>query len=84
LSQIPPGGSVEGFAKSREAIVEHRYTVEGMTCQHCVDAVSREVAAVRGVSGVVVDLGAHTVVVAGGDDAAVRAAIDEAGYTVSS
>ena len=59
------------------------YTVEGMSCGHCVDAVTGEVTKVPGVSGVTVDLGAKTVTVSGSpDDAAVRDAIDEAGYTV--
>lgn len=60
------------------------FNVEGMTCEHCVHAVTGEVGKVAGVSQVDVDLGANTVTVSGqnfGDDA-VRAAIDEAGYTV--
>ena len=59
------------------------YTVDGMTCQHCVNAVTTEVSAVPGVEAVEVDLAAKTVTVTGGDDAAVRAAIDEAGYEVA-
>ncbi|HWL37016.1 MAG TPA: heavy-metal-associated domain-containing protein [Frankiaceae bacterium] len=60
------------------------YTVDGMTCQHCVDAITGEVTKVGGVADVTVDLGAKTVTVDGEplDDAAIRAAIDEAGYTV--
>jgi len=54
-----------------------------MTCQHCVDAITTEVGQVDGVADVVVDLTAKTVTVEGGaDDAAIRAAIDEAGYSV--
>jgi copper chaperone len=63
--------------------VQHHYDVQGMSCQHCVNAVTAEVSAVPGVSAVNVDLGAHTVTVEGGDDTAVRAAIVEAGYTVT-
>ncbi|HEU0131273.1 MAG TPA: cation transporter [Mycobacteriales bacterium] len=60
------------------------YTVEGMSCQHCVDAITGEVRGVAGVAGVQVDLATGTVRVDGdADDAAVRAAIDEAGYTVA-
>jgi copper chaperone len=59
------------------------YTVNGMTCQHCVNAVTAEVSSVPGVEAVEVDLGAKTVTVTGGDDAAVRAAIDEAGYEIA-
>ncbi len=58
------------------------YTVSGMTCAHCVAAVSDEVGAVPGVSSVVIDLDTKQVAVHGEnlDDAAIRAAIDEAGY----
>ncbi|HMA46193.1 MAG TPA: cation transporter [Frankiaceae bacterium] len=60
------------------------YTVEGMSCDHCVHAITGEVAKVAGVGDVAVDLEAKTVTVTGEpvDDDAVRAAIDEAGYTV--
>lgn len=60
------------------------YSVDGMSCQHCVNAVTGEVTKVPGVQDVSVDLGAKTVTVTGEsvDDAAIRAAIDEAGYTV--
>ena len=60
------------------------YSVDGMTCGHCVAAVTSEVTKVDGVAGVDVDLAAKTVTVTGEpiDDAAVRDAIDEAGYTV--
>lgn len=60
------------------------YRVAGMTCQHCANAITEEVSAVAGVSGVTVDLEAKTVLVAGAavDDDAVRSAIDEAGYEV--
>jgi len=53
-----------------------------MTCSHCRVAVTREVSQVAGVRSVDVDLEAKFVRVHGTrvDDAAVRAAIDEAGY----
>jgi copper chaperone CopZ len=55
-----------------------------MTCGHCVAAVTREVSAVPGVTEVSVDLASGLVSVSGAaDDAAVRAAIDEAGYEVA-
>jgi copper chaperone len=62
------------------------YSVEGMTCEHCVHAVTSEVSRLAGITDVRVDLGAKTVTVTGGpiDDAAVAAAVDEAGYTVTS
>jgi copper chaperone len=61
------------------------YTVEGMTCQHCINAVGGEVGQLPGVTTVAVDLDRGTVTVTGGqiDDNAVRAAIDEAGYRVT-
>ena len=61
------------------------YTVAGMTCGHCVAAVNAEVRAVPGVTEVSVDLDTKAVVVNGTslDDAAIRAAIDEAGFEAS-
>ena len=59
---------------------EHR--VPGMHCMHCEAAVKEEVSMVDGVESVVVDLEAKRVVVTGVelDDAAIRTAIEEAGY----
>jgi copper chaperone CopZ len=56
-----------------------------MTCGHCVRAVSQELLSTRGVSAVDVDLASGRVVVTGPDldDAAVCAAVDEAGYEVT-
>ncbi|MGZ8687909.1 MAG: heavy-metal-associated domain-containing protein [Gaiellaceae bacterium] len=58
------------------------YVVAGMSCAHCKAAIESEVAGVEGVESVVADLDAKLVVVRGAelDDAAIRAAIDEAGY----
>ena len=59
------------------------FTVRGMTCGHCVSAVSAEVGALPGVSEVEVDLTTGTVTVTSEqllDTGAVRAAVDEAGY----
>ena len=59
------------------------YAVSGMSCQHCVDAVTAEVGRISGVEQVQVDLptGAVTVTSSAplGLDA-VRDALDEAGY----
>jgi copper chaperone len=60
-----------------------QYTVKGMTCGHCVSAVSEEVGRLDGVTDVQVDLASGLVTVASTaplDEAAVRAAVDEAGY----
>jgi copper chaperone CopZ len=59
------------------------YTVQGMTCGHCVSAVSAEVSALPGVSDVDVDLATGTVTITSDhplDTGAVRAAVEEAGY----
>lgn len=59
-----------------------RLNVEGMTCAHCERAIKQAVAALSGTAEV--DLAAGTVEVTGIDDiAAVRRAIEEAGYTVT-
>lgn len=58
------------------------YSVPGMHCGHCEQAVKEEVSAVPGVASVAVDLETKRVEVRGEslDDAAIRTAIDEAGY----
>jgi copper chaperone CopZ len=58
------------------------YLVAGMSCHHCIIAVTDEVTKVGGVDAVDVDLGSKIVRVRGGeiDCGAVVAAIDEAGY----
>ena len=59
------------------------YQVSGMTCGHCVQAVSREVGALPGVETVDVDLATGAVRVTSGQplsSEAVRDAVDEAGY----
>jgi copper chaperone len=62
------------------------YTVVGMTCGHCVNAVTEEVSAVPGVTGVDVDLAGGGLTVTSDapvDEAVVRAAVEEAGYEVA-
>jgi copper chaperone len=61
------------------------YTVEGMTCSHCVVSVREEVVEVAGVSAVDVDLASGRMTVTGQDvnDDAVRQAVAEAGYEVA-
>jgi copper ion binding protein len=63
------------------------YTVKGMTCGHCVSSVEGEVGRLGGVSEVKVDLPTGRVSVTSQselDPAAVRAAVEEAGYEVVS
>ncbi len=62
------------------------YAVEGMSCQHCVDAVTAEVGRLTGVEQVQVDLDAGAVTVtstAALDLDAVREAVDEAGFDLA-
>ncbi|MGO4536797.1 heavy-metal-associated domain-containing protein [Leifsonia sp. 2MCAF36] len=64
------------------------YLVAGMTCSHCVGSVTEELESIDGVETVRVDLnagGTSTVTVSSAaplDADAVRAAIDEAGYSL--
>lgn len=65
------------------------YSVTGMTCGHCTAAVTEELSKLSGVNEVTVDLNAggtsavHVTSEAALDDAAVREAIDEAGYELA-
>jgi copper chaperone len=61
------------------------YTVAGMTCGHCVNAVSTEISKVARVNDVTVDLNSGVVTVTSDgpvDREAIVAAVDEAGYEV--
>ena len=63
------------------------YTVSGMTCSHCVNAVSEEVGNIPGVTDVQVDLASGAVTITSGapvEETAVQAAVDEAGYELVS
>ena len=67
-------------------MTEQTYTVTGMTCEHCVASVTEEVGELAGVSAVDVDLATGAVTVTSDrplDDAAVRAAVEEAGYSLA-
>jgi copper chaperone CopZ len=66
--------------------VTSTYTVTGMTCGHCVQAVTSELSELPGVAGVEIDLGSGAVTVTSAEpltDEAVRAAVDEAGYELA-
>ncbi|GLY00744.1 MULTISPECIES: heavy-metal-associated domain-containing protein [Actinoplanes] len=66
--------------------VTSTYTVTGMTCEHCVQAVTTEISALPGVAGVLVDLPSGGVTVTSDtplDAEAVREAVDEAGYELA-
>jgi len=62
------------------------YTVTGMTCGHCVASVTEEVQEIPGVENVDVVLASGSLTVTSAepvDDAAVQAAVEEAGYQLA-
>jgi copper chaperone len=65
------------------SMIEHGYTVSGMSCGHCAQSVTEEITALPGVVEVGVDVPSGRVVVRAEaalaeDD--VRAAVEEAGF----
>jgi copper chaperone CopZ len=61
------------------------YSVPGISCGHCKNAIEGELAPLDGVESALVDIEAKTVTVTGEiTEADVRAAVDEAGYEVES
>jgi copper chaperone len=73
------------ITRERKPMITTAYKVTGMTCEHCVNAVSSELSSLGGVSAVKVDLvpdGVSLVMVTSAAalaDDAVSAALDEAG-----
>jgi copper chaperone CopZ len=66
--------------------VTNTYTVTGMTCSHCVQAVTGELSSLPGVEDVRIDLASGAVTVTSRAPLAdndVRAAVDEAGYELA-
>ncbi|MGY0007700.1 heavy-metal-associated domain-containing protein [Micromonospora sp. I033] len=66
--------------------VVQTYSVTGMTCEHCVRAVTEELSALPGVEEVRIDLAAGTATVTSAAALpldSVRAAVDEAGYELA-
>jgi copper chaperone len=78
--------STEGAAAS---LVEANFGVAGMTCGNCVAHVTQELSAIVGVDAVEVDLvngGVSSVTIRSSapiSDAAITAAVEEAGYRVA-
>ena len=68
-----------------QTIEQLDYAVPTVSCGHCRAAIAAEVERVAGVTSVEVDLDGKRVSVTGSGlvDAAVRAAIDEAGYEIA-
>ncbi|NIE64979.1 cation transporter [Burkholderia sp. Ax-1719] len=61
-----------------------QFNVEGMSCQHCVGAVTRAIHEQDAAAKVQIDLAAGRVSVESNQSADVlKAAIDDAGYTVT-
>lgn len=60
----------------------HSYSVPAMSCDHCIKAITGSVAPLAGVDSVAIDLDTKIVTVVGGDNDAIVAAIDDAGYDV--
>jgi copper chaperone CopZ len=64
--------------------IEQIYSVNGMSCEHCRGAVAEEVGALAGVDAAEVDLAAGKLTVRGDvSEAAVRGAVEEAGYELA-
>jgi len=64
-------------------MITERFQVPGVSCQHCVNAITTEVAAIPGVQQVQVALDSKTVTVAHAEQVSadqIVAAIVEAGY----
>jgi copper ion binding protein len=78
--------NLEGDDQMSETITATRtYSVQGMTCDHCVASVNEEVSELTGVDRVEVDLASGRLEVTGEafSDDEVRAAVQEAGYELA-
>ncbi len=70
--------------KEEQAMATTEYQVTGMTCSHCELSIREEVEQIAGVSDIDVSAASGTLAVSADgtlDDAAVLAAVEEAGYT---
>lgn len=80
--------STEAAAATASAVTAD-VLVSGMTCSHCVSSVAEELTAIDGVQNVTVDLnagGTSRVTIHSAapiDSDAVKAAVEEAGYTLA-
>ncbi|MGV9316757.1 heavy-metal-associated domain-containing protein [Streptomyces sp. NPDC003691] len=75
-----------GAAEAGAGAVTTVYQVKGMTCGHCEGAISAEVSAIAGVTSVTAVAATGLVTVVSEtplDEAAVRDAVDEAGYELT-
>src|SRR3546814_10798143 len=82
-------GSAPSVSEAASTAVVAELAVEGMTCGHCVRAVTEEITALDGVSDVDIELvagGTSRVTVRGSGPVPaedLRAAVEEAGYTLT-
>ncbi|MCB1257800.1 MAG: heavy-metal-associated domain-containing protein [Microthrixaceae bacterium] len=79
--------STNQCSRGKEPAVENTYKIKGMTCGHCVGAVTQEVSAVDGVDSVTVDLDSASMTVTSNAEIGLdvlSAAVDEAGYELVS
>jgi copper chaperone len=87
MVSIPHGGIlVRDKASNTMNTTTTSFTVTGMTCGHCVAAVTEEVSKLKDVKRVAVDLASGEVTVESDgpiDPIAFAAAVDEAGYEVA-
>lgn len=80
---------IEVAASTDTKLVREHYTVDGMTCSHCVSSVTEELSAVDGVDSVSVELnvgGTSRVMVVSAEPIpidSIRAAVTEAGYELA-
>jgi copper chaperone len=61
--------------------------VDGMSCDHCADAIKTEIGKLPGVTGIDVDVAAGKATITAGpfpSDFELRAAVGEAGYQITS
>jgi len=78
---------IEGIPAEDDMTNTTTFRVDGMSCDHCVRAVTAEVGGLDGVTSVDVDLASGEVTVTSDaplNEAVVRAAVDEAGYELAS
>jgi P-type Cu+ transporter len=76
--------SISEDEKPRKVAMKKTLSIEGMSCKHCVAHVTEALRGVPGVEGVEVSLESKSAVVTGSglDEAAMKAAVADAGYEV--
>ena len=83
-AEVKTGGNPAVEMKGEQKVMEKKVVIEGMMCQNCRAHVDKALNGISGASATV-DLDSKTAVVSGDvSDAAIRAAVEEAGYQVVS